>query len=311
MTTVTLGNEIVVNNAGALTINGLGANVLTINGNAGNDRIFYTNQATVTVSGLTLTGGNGEGVNFRGYGGAIYANGGSLTLDRVYIVSNSAEVYGGGVDFRGGSHRINNSTFSANTAFFCGGINNYGATPGAASTLIVVNSTISGNTAPDSIEGDGGGICNGGDTTLRNVTITGNSSAGSFGGSGGLVNYAGGNLDLGNTIVAGNPGFSFDSDITNYDGVITSAGGNLVGYSDVGQLLGALQNNGGTTPTHALLAGSPAIDNGLNALVVDLPGGNTSLMTDQRGFVRIVGSAVDIGAFEFRSAKSRKRIRFF
>jgi hypothetical protein len=65
-------------------------------------------------------------------------------------------------------------------------------------------------------------------------------------------------------------------------------------------MLGALQLNGGTTPTHALLPGSPAIDKGLNANVV--------LPTDQRGFLRIVdgdgnGTAiVDIGAFEFQSS---------
>jgi len=70
----------------------------------------------------------------------------------------------------------------------------------------------------------------------------------------------------------------------------------------VNPLLGALQNNGGTTPTHALLVGSPAIDAGNNAL--------TSEAFDQRGavFPRIRdgngdGTAiVDIGAFEVQFA---------
>jgi len=59
-------------------------------------------------------------------------------------------------------------------------------------------------------------------------------------------------------------------------------------------LLGPLQNNGGPTRTHALLAGSPAIDAGNNAANVDF---------DQRGagFVRIVGASADIGAFEVQT----------
>src|SRR5262249_6020167 len=53
-----------------------------------------------------------------------------------------------------------------------------------------------------------------------------------------------------------------------------------------------LQNNGGPTPTVALLPGSIAIDVGDNN-ATGLPG------TDQRGLPRLNGTAVDIGAFEF------------
>ncbi|MDJ0583451.1 choice-of-anchor Q domain-containing protein [Crocosphaera sp.] len=57
--------------------------------------------------------------------------------------------------------------------------------------------------------------------------------------------------------------------------------------------LGILKNNGGTTKTHALIAGSIAIDGGDNAYTV-------GLLFDQRGsgFDRIVNGTVDIGAFE-------------
>jgi PKD repeat protein len=51
-----------------------------------------------------------------------------------------------------------------------------------------------------------------------------------------------------------------------------------------------LADNGGPTQTHALLAGSPALNAGSNLL---------GLSTDQRGLDRQVGAAVDIGAFEF------------
>jgi len=63
-------------------------------------------------------------------------------------------------------------------------------------------------------------------------------------------------------------------------------------------LLGPLADNGGPTLTHALLAGSPAIDAGSDTLTVDA-GGNP-LTTDQRGdgFNRVNFGRPDIGAFE-------------
>ena len=63
-------------------------------------------------------------------------------------------------------------------------------------------------------------------------------------------------------------------------------------------LVAALDDNGGPTLTHALVAGSQAIDSGSNALAVDVNG--VALTTDQRGagFLRILGGTVDIGAFE-------------
>jgi hypothetical protein len=53
--------------------------------------------------------------------------------------------------------------------------------------------------------------------------------------------------------------------------------------------LGPLQDNGGATPTHALLPGSPAVD---AASSVVCPA------TDQRGVTRPKGAGCDIGAFE-------------
>jgi hypothetical protein len=50
-----------------------------------------------------------------------------------------------------------------------------------------------------------------------------------------------------------------------------------------------LANNGGNTLTHALLKGSPAIDNGDNT---------ACLPTDQRGVIRPQGNGCDIGSFE-------------
>ena len=54
-------------------------------------------------------------------------------------------------------------------------------------------------------------------------------------------------------------------------------------------MLGPLADNGGPTPTHALLYGSPAINAG---------GPTSPLATDQRGFDRIFRGRVDFGAYE-------------
>lgn len=308
---IVLASEIVISNNGTLTINGLGANVLTIDGGPGTNRIFYTNLAAiVTISGVTLTGGGGTGAFASGFGGAIYAVAGSLTLDRVHITANTA-LNGGGMFYNGGTHQISNSTVSSNIAVLdCGGFRNFGG------TLTVANSTISGNSTTATDAGaSGGGICSEGTTTLQSVTITGNTA-----GVGGGI-FHNGTLTLGNTIVAGNTGTSGNPEIRVQGGTVTSAGYNLIGDNagdstntnisityqptdirDVSPLLGALQNNGGTTPTHALLPRSPAVDAGLNALATEA--------FDQRGvgFPRIRdgngdGTAiVDIGAFEVQVA---------
>jgi len=54
-------------------------------------------------------------------------------------------------------------------------------------------------------------------------------------------------------------------------------------------LLGPLGDNGGPTPTHALLPSSPAIDAADPALCP---------ATDQRGVARPQGAACDVGSFE-------------
>ena len=143
----------------------------------------------------------------------------------------------------------------------------------------------------------------GGSATLTNCTVSDNVGTSSSGGI-----YLSGTANSNNTIVAGNTDSSGASDIggsgtvsgsnnligTGSGGLINGSQGNLVGVANPG--LAPLGNDGGPTETMALLAGSVAIDAGSNALAVD-PSGNP-LTTDQRGFSRISGGTVDIGAFE-------------
>ena len=92
-------------------------------------------------------------------------------------------------------------------------------------------------------------------------------------------------------------------------GTITSQGNNILstttdctvsggGVTVTDPLLGPLANNGGSTQTHALLTGSPAIDAGNAGGCTDNLG--AILTTDQRGFHRPIGSHCDIGAFELQ-----------
>ena len=129
--------------------------------------------------------------------------------------------------------------------------------------------------------GTGGGIYNNDTLTVTNSTIAYNS------GDGGGI-YSGPTATLSNTIVALNTIVTYyyaePSDIAGtvsstsaYNligtggsgGLTTGVNGNQVGVADPGLDPNGLQNNGGPTQTIALLASSPAIDAGSNALAVD------------------------------------------
>jgi hypothetical protein len=307
--------EIPIQNNGALEIIGTSTDNLTIYG-SGAHRIFYINEASAIISEIILRSGTGGNTsNYEWRGGAIFANGGSLTLDGVYIRENKTEI-GGGIYFLGGTHRILNSTISDNTGNSCGGFANSG-------NLTIINSTISGNSA----NGSAGGFCTlqQGSTVLRNVTVTNNGAKW----GGGIQTRSGGALNLGNTIVADNNSSCFPEMLFS-GGTITSVGGNLIGdavgdstdtnipvtyhQSDIQGLNPMLNkltaSSGEKIPTHGLSVLSPAIDAGLNDLAVDHSNGNAQLGFDQRGagFPRIAdgdndGTAtVDIGAYEGISA---------
>ena len=306
---ITLASEIeIVAPVSPIEIRGPGANLLTIDGGPGSNRIISTlsnNFGNFTISGLTLTGGNGIGNNLSGFGGAILIDGGSMNLESVYVTGNTNN----GVGIHNSNVRISNSTISNNSSFSCGGISNSGA------TLFITNSTISGNIASQ----QGGGICANGNTSLRNVTITNNTASN----GGGILKASTGTLDIGNSIIAGNGGTEIRF---NQPGVINSLGNNLIGDApgdaantggspvtyhptdilDTPPQLGALAFNGGPTPTHALSIGSPALDRGNNSLAAD-PVTNTPFAFDQRGFDRLRDgdadntAVVDIGAYELRA----------
>jgi CSLREA domain-containing protein len=301
-----------VTDADDLVINGAdGGSTVDANGV---DRVFEISGSGVsaTFNLLTITGGAAPGSS--GFGGGIETRlGASTTVNSSTITGNTSNRSGGGLD-------IVTST----------------------SSLTVVDSTVAGNQAMGN--GNGGGLnLDGGSTTIISSTISGNSAAlggaihqstgatGEVSSSTITANTAvnGGGLDLVNTtspvelkstILAGNTATSAIGPECVGTGSIASQGHNLVlstancnytpGVGDiVGQdpLLGPLGGNGGATRTHALAAGSPAIDQG----------SSTNLPTDQRGldrrfnFFGLPDSSApfsdgsDIGAFELQGGNCR------
>ena len=329
LTTITLSSQIQINNSGTLTITGPGANTLTIDGGPGTNRIFNVNNATVTIQRVTLSGGGGSD----GFGAALNSIDGTTTLEEIVVQNNVGNSIGNGaVNIAGGTnHRIANSTFSDNTGFMdCAAIYGQGA------PLTIVNTTVSGNSTVAAGAGAGAVCFSGGSGVIRNTTISGNTAggAGAIGG-GGIYLQASATVNLGNTIVAGNNTANRGPDLYRFDSAttFTSSGGNLIGDNSgnpsapntaafpagnpnangdkvgtagsvINPMLGALSiANGGTTPTRSLLAGSPAIDSGINSLATA-----AGLTTDQRGLARVVDgnndtvATVDIGAYEAQLA---------
>ena len=333
-TIVLSGTDLIITNNGGLVINGTGTNLLTVSGN-NVSRVFTNNTGAGTeIKNLRVTGGNGVSTVTAGRGGGIYNSGGRLTLINVAVTgnsaanggglnnagtatltlvnctvsSNSATASGGGLqNFLGNTVNIIGSTFSGNTS---NSTTVGGGAIQANGTMNIANSTFSGNTATG---GAGGAIYyNGTVITLNNVTIANNTST--IGG-GGFQKATTNPTNLRNTIIAGNTGATDSPDISN---AVNSFGNNLIGAvgnssgwiaSDIlnqTASIAPLANNGGATQTHALLSTSPAINAGDNCVTnLTCAAGNSFvvLTNDQRdaGFPRLVGAAVDIGAFELGS----------
>src|SRR6056297_2639292 len=117
---ITLSSEITINKS--LTIQGLGADKLSVSGNNSN-RIFYIrNNSTVNISNLAIVNGNTTSTS-RKYGGGINLFAGcNLNLQNVNF-ENCVAGSNGGAIFGGNATKINikNCAFKSNTAKIDGG----------------------------------------------------------------------------------------------------------------------------------------------------------------------------------------------
>ena len=268
---------------------------------------------------LTVNGGTIAGNRTARAGGGVENNGGTVDLIEVSLGGsatadqNFAGINGGGMHVGGvGVSTVTRSLVANNRANNEGG----GLWNGPTSTLNINNSTVSTNSAVT-----GGGVFNKGDgmTDIANSTIALNSASGTDGG----VGTETGVPMIGNTIVALNTAGT----APDISGTFATQGYNLIGESNGGTgftdgmtndqvgttaapldpLLGALADNGGPTFTHAVLTGSPAIDQGKRDTIMDL-----IALTDQRGMARPFdilnianadgGDGSEIGAFELDTA---------
>jgi hypothetical protein len=270
--------------------------------------------ASLVVNNSRISDNLATGAGGFSEGGGLFCNLCDLRLNLSSIANNQARGavgVAGGV-YNSGQITVTYSTILSNTATGDGGgLYNY------LGTALLVNSTLSGNRA----DKDGGGVhVAGGSVSLYNGTVAFNSAGAALSSvrsGGGVANYSG-TLNLKNSLIAQNRGTSYFNGI--YFGVAADCAGPLssLGYNFVGTgsgpacsisgptpltgdaQLGPLAYNGGPTPTHALLPGSPAIDAGEVPNCTDNLG--VAIPNDQRQYRRPVYGAsayrCDIGAFE-------------
>jgi hypothetical protein len=280
----------------SLTVEGRGARSTTITGEGTASTFELLGRCgcgpTLTISGVTLTGGGGSD------GGAIFLDSGtSATLTAVRLSGNAVSeidgpAFGGAVE-DAGVMTLNGVTAEGNSASTEGGA------LFVSGTAQINNSTISGNTA---ILG-GGGIYTDGRSVLVGDTLAGNSVTNGSGGNLGIGTS--GTTTLSDTIVTS----ASTAPGANCSGAFISGGHNLestaptqCGLTGTGDLVGvnplldALGDYGGPTDTMALPLGSPAVGNGNCS--------DFSPAVDQRGLPRPGAgeTTCDIGADEFQHA---------
>jgi hypothetical protein len=263
-------------------------------------RLFnVTPTGRLTLESLTLAGGIVRGARGQdpggngaaAHGGAIFSEG-TIRLIASSMVGNA--VHGG--DAVGGG---------------TGGEGRGGAIHNLGGDVLILNSTLSGNSAHSGAGGNissFGGALNSrnGNVEIYNSTITNNVA---IAGREVCITAIGGTatVEVYSSIIAQADAPSQFLDFlaaADTDGVLTVIGANniirrqndfqSIAISNEDPKLGPLADSGGPTPTHALLQNSPAIDQG---------GNPRDLSTDQRGtsHQRVKGGQADIGSFEVQN----------
>jgi predicted outer membrane repeat protein len=268
---------------GELSIDGPGADNLTISGNNAVRVLEVAAVGTLDLEGVAVA----NGYIFFEDGGGIY-NLGVLRVTNSAFSGNYAR-QGGGV-YNTGTLRVTNSAFSGNSARFGGGIysssegtvtvqdttfsgnsadNSGGGIDTSDSIMTIVNSTFTGNTTGD--RGLGGGISiNGGTTTVFNSTFSNNSAR-----QGGGVYHRYGTMTVENSTISGNTAISQGGGIdNNINGTITVTNSTISGNSATTG--GGIHNNDDETATlqNTIVANNPTGGNCMGPITDN--GGNLS-----------------------------------
>jgi CSLREA domain-containing protein len=212
--------------------------------------ILRARSGTTRVTSTTLFGGRAAD------GGAVsVGDGGAVTIDRSWITASRATGRGGGLRVRGTTTLLR-STVSENRASGGGGL-----FVGSTADLSVVESTVSRNAADR-----GGGIRAVGDVQLFSSTLVANRAEV----GGGVLVWISSTTTAAHSMFARNEAsvrgaLCVRRLVSEGFNVSETRGCGLTGSTDLAgtdPLIGALKQNGGPTPTHAVKVGSPAIDRG-------------------------------------------------
>jgi hypothetical protein len=283
--------------------------------------IFTRGALVLKYGSLSNNSANGGVGGFAYGGGAVVYGNFTANLARIsenYANGATDRLLGGGLLLKGNASIVASTISGNRSRKGVGGIlQGYLASGYSSASLRIVNSTISGNSAAGIV---GGIWSDAGTMQIYNSTIAfntaGTETQGSLHEGPGLEAFAlldNVNLTLESSVLAnntyGNSAAEDDFTETNDLGKVTLTGhNNLIRVSSESlpsdtivsacPLLGLLRNNGGQTPTHALLSSSPAIDKGNNNAVNPIT--TLPYPYDQRGagFARVSGSFADIGAYE-------------
>jgi len=276
-------------------------NSSTISGNGGSGISSIPNSypSSVTVNSSTISGNGGSGIS-----SSAFRASSSVTVNSSTISGNgeSGISCSSSSSYSSSSYSITvkNSTISGNdgSGIFCSSPADYSNPRFSASSFsITVNSsTISGN-------GGSGIFSSSGVTTLTNLsssftvkssTISGNGKTDSGTANEIYIRWLGSTNKADASNVFGHSG---ETNAEAFSSFFKPGASDLTATSDgalptaLTAILGPLVNNGGPTLTHALVAGSPAIDRDATCSI--------GLTEDQRGYPRPIGDGCDAGAVEY------------
>jgi len=251
------------------------SNVITGNSSGSDGGGVFVQSSFPVFAGNTIAANSAA----RSGGGLALISSWGLLKDNT-VTGNSAGSAGGGLYLRSSPLTLADTTISGNSAHTAGG-----GLAVESSSPTLVNNVVAGNSAPN---GGGLWVYYASSPRLTNNTITANTG-------GGLcndLNYSSpGSPLIANCILWGNTG---QPDLTGISATYSDIGsGELAGVGNIP----ADPSFVGGGDCH-LRDGSPCIDAGSNS-APSLP------TTDKDGKSRVVGAAVDMGAYEWQGASNR------
>lgn len=274
-------------------------------GNSSSNGGGIANQGTITLQSSTFTGNSATAD-----GGGIHNIQGNMVANDCIFELNEAGSRGGAMRNERATVIIRGSRLANNTAVQGGAIINE-----ACNSVNIVNSSLTGNNAM-MVGGMMSGLC----TLVRmtNCTVWGNVT-GAYGG--GALTNVNTPFTMANTIVWNNESNGVsntaEASLSTFSGELPNVKNSLVanwgGSTAWNAALGVDGGNNididpgfvSTTPGNAnflqLTNPSPARNTGSNSAYTDV-GGNLSTDKDLAGNPRIVGTAIDMGAWENQSA---------